>query len=130
MIDLLNPPTTLAVVVTEPYEILDRDLPTASWYDRHQVKVGTYPVEFVTAGFEPYRPGVTPIGYVRPINAYYARWRLDTVLTETYRVNRLFTASSVEQEYPNTDSRYGVVVYAYRVEQMLQDGRMVDLARV
>jgi hypothetical protein len=66
---------------------VDRSFETASWYDKYVLKAGTYPVELRE------RFGIR-----------YAVVAVDAVLTEKYRVSRLFSASSVQDDRPNTET--------------------------
>ena len=90
-------------VVAEPFEYVDRSLPTASWWDRYEIVPGEYEVEFTTVDHRP----------ADPETAYYARVRFAAVLKESYRVNRLFTASSGEHEHPDTAAHVSRWMYRY-----------------
>ncbi|ABS06146.1 hypothetical protein [Kineococcus radiotolerans] len=79
---------TLTLTIPAATEYVDRTLATASWWDKYTILPGTYEVEVVTINGHPV-PADSP-------RAYYVRARIDAVLTETYRVNRVFTASSAE----------------------------------
>lgn len=78
----------LAVEITfdEPTEYVDRNLATASWWDRYLIQPGTYRVEWEIS-----------YGYTRPV-IQYGRARVDAVLVESYRENRLFTAVSADHK--------------------------------
>lgn len=76
----------------------DRSFETASWYDQYSLKAGTYPVIFVDG------PG-TPRATVT----------VDATLLEEYRVNRLFSASSVQQTAHDTATTVTLSFYAYEI---------------
>lgn len=74
----------LTFTIKEPTEYIDRTLATASWWDRYMLQPGTYRIEWQIA-----------YGYTTPI-IEYGRVRVDAVLVESYRENRLFTAVSAD----------------------------------
>lgn len=81
-----------SLTVTAPVEYVDRTLQTASWWDRYEIQPGTYEIHF-----EDYN-GREVDG---PTGAAYWKMACDAVLVESYRVNRVFTASSSETTTPN-----------------------------
>ena len=98
-------PTAKLVVTGGEY--VDRNLATASWWDRYELDPGEYPVEYTGIDWKPLRPGQRP---------YYAVIRgIRATLTDSYRVNRLFTASSAEQTRPDRQTTISLNTYAYRV---------------
>lgn len=99
---------TLTLTIPAATEYVDRTLATASWWDKYTILPGTYEVEVVTINGHPV-PADSP-------NAYYVRARVDAVLTETYRVNRVFTASSAEHR-PDLTERTTVTwsTYSYNL---------------
>lgn len=96
-----------AVLVVEAGRYVDRSLPTASWFDEYDLEAGEYPIEYVDLEGRPVDPTVR-----RP---YYARVKVPAILRRSYRVNRLFTASSVQDEYPDTPATVTLSCYAYEV---------------
>lgn len=94
------------LVVPADFEYVDRTLATASWYDVYTIKAGEYPVTFTNVRGH----AVESID-----EAYYARWEASAILTEEYRVNRLFTASSTHTTTPNTETTVSGHQYAYEV---------------
>lgn len=72
-------------------EYIDRSLPTASWWDKYELIPGEYAVELYGYHGQPLRAGEAPVE---------ARVRVAAILRESYRVNRLFTASSSEHTRP------------------------------
>jgi hypothetical protein len=93
-------------------EYVDRTLPTASWWDRYTLTSGEYELRLTTVQGDPVPEGQRP---------YYAMAEVDATLVESYRVNRLFTASSSEVTYPNRSATVCVQMYAYE----LASGRKV-----
>lgn len=93
--------------LAENVEYVDRTLQTASWWDRYELHAGTYPVRYTTINGE----DVEEFGG-RP---YWAVVTIEATLLETYRVNRLFTASSSETTTPNSDELVTFRFYAYQV---------------
>jgi len=106
---------TATLVVAENAEYTDRSLPTASWWDRYELVAGEYPVRFTNVSgreardFDSHADG----------SAYYAHFTVPAVLVESYRVNRLLTASSAHTERPNREETVTLTCYAYEVK----DGR-------
>ena len=88
----------------QPTEYVDRTLQTASWWDRYELLPGSYAVEYVDTQYR-------PIG--RP---YYAVVKVKAILKESYRVNRLFTASSSELTFPEQETTHSFVLYAYQLQ--------------
>lgn len=100
------------LVVPADFEHVDRDLPTASWYDVYTIKAGEYPVTFTDIrGNEVHTVE----------DAYYAKWEASAILTEEYRVNRLFTASSSFTKTPNTETTVRGRMYSYEVLKPRED---------
>lgn len=99
---------TLAYVQREDHDITDYRYETASWYDDVTLKAGTYPVTWVTISYREV-PGDHP-------EVYYASIKVDAIVTHTHTVNRLFTASSSNDEYPNRETKHGMHPYAYSVK--------------
>jgi hypothetical protein len=118
--------TTFTAIV-DAAEYVDRTLPTASWFDRYQIPAGEYPVTFVTADGK-----VTD----DPSRAYYANIVVDAVLTESYRVNRLLSASHARTDTPNNDTTVTFRPYAYEVRDGAavawthSDGRPTPFIRI
>lgn len=81
----------------------DRSYETASWYDTYVLKAGTYPVTFVER-----------------FSNRYANVTVDAVLAETYKVNRVFTASSVDQATPNTETTYKLQFDSYMIQDAVE----------
>lgn len=77
----------IELVITEPTEYVDRSLATASWWDRYTLLPGTYRVVWEISS---------------PAHVQYGRVLVDAILEETYRVNRVFTASSSETTEPKS----------------------------
>lgn len=92
------------VTVTEATEFIDRTLQTASWYDRWLIQPGTYQIHGVDISHNPVPEGGTP---------YYWKVTLDAILVYSYRVNRVFTASSSTHDYPNRPGFVRRHMYAY-----------------
>lgn len=94
------------LVVPADFQYVDRTLATASWYDVYTIKAGEYPVTFTDIQGHPART---------VSEAYYAKWDASAILTEEYRVNRLFTASSAHTSTPNTETTVRGRMYSYEV---------------
>jgi hypothetical protein len=91
------------VVIPEATEYVDRNLATASWYDRYLIDKGMYEILPVTLDHRP-----TTIE-----GAYWWKVTFDATLIYSYRVNRVFTASSASHEYPNRRGFVHQQRYAY-----------------
>lgn len=87
-----EPIFTASVEITEPHEYVDRSLQTASWWDRYEIHPQTATVEIHERGWHV---------------------SLKATLVETYRVNRLFTASSAETTHPQTEETVILTGYSY-----------------
>lgn len=107
----------MKITVTEG-EYVDRTLATASWYDRYQLVPGEYSAELTTIDDVP-----TTLDAPFHRRPYYVRAWVDAVKLESYRVNRLFSASSAHTEAMHTPTRVLVRVYAYQV----RDGATVTV---
>lgn len=94
------------LVIPTDFEYVDRNLATASWYDVYTIKAGEIPVIFTDI-----RGNVVE----REEDVYYATWKAPAVLTEEYRVSRLFTASSASTTHPNTETVVRGRMYSYEV---------------
>lgn len=112
-------PPTAALVFTTPTKYVDRSLATASWTDTYEILVGAYPFAWVNLDYTPWNPDpeVKTNGFLANVGPYYAQVRVQAVLKEEYRVNRLFTASSAsttvhDEAQVQTLTR---TVYAYQV---------------
>jgi len=101
----------LVLRYAEPTEHVDQTLATASWWDRYVFAPGDYDVELVSIAHRPIGPDVRP---------YYFRARVTARLVETYRVNRLLTASSVQHEHVDKETTFSVSSYAYSLEEGAQ----------
>lgn len=99
-------PVIVAELVVVDGQYVNRSLATASWTDTHRLVPGVYPMELCDVNYVP-----TP-NASRP---YFASVAVPTVLVESYRVNRLFTASSSFTEHPNRASSVHVCLYGYAV---------------
>jgi hypothetical protein len=135
-------PPTCVLVFDEPTSWTDRSLPTASWWDRYEIQPGAYAFEWVNINGRPWNadPEAKTSGYLANIGPYYAQVTVQAQLAETYRVNRLFHATSAEHENVldapiTTLSRS---VYAYQIPgcpkgergrglEHFLGGRVVDL---
>lgn len=80
---------TVIATLAEDTEYVDNTLQTASWWDKYTLKAGEYEVEWTTIDGRPVQDAT---------QAYYGMVRVDATLDETYRVNRVFTASSAEHK--------------------------------
>jgi hypothetical protein len=112
-------PPTCALVFDEPTSWTDRNLETASWWDRYEIQPGAYPFEWVNINGTPWNPDpqVKTNGYLANTGPYYAQVSVQAQLVESYRVNRLFTASSADHQQV-TDGPIVTLsrsVYAYQI---------------
>lgn len=99
----------LAVQIDEPGEYVYRGYETASAWDKRVVEPGVYPLVGVTIDHRPVDPDRE--------EAYYLVARIPAVMTESYYVNRLLTASSVSHKTDlETPSTVFVQMYRYEVE--------------
>ncbi|MBQ1048462.1 hypothetical protein KBX50_08285 [Micromonospora sp. C51] len=98
------PPLWPAMLRVEAGEYVNRSFETASWWDRHKLVPGDYPLRLVTLqGKE----------VSTPEYAYAVSGRVRTVLVESYRENRLFSAVSADHTRPNTPSSVAVSIRPY-----------------
>jgi hypothetical protein len=89
-------PPPFEIVVPEDFEYTNRSLQTASWYDTHLIKAGSYLGQSSTNG-----------------NAYA---RLATTVLVEYRENRLLQHVTAETRTPNKDGIYTERMYGYEVK--------------
>jgi len=110
---------TSAVIFDEPTEYVDRTLATASWWDKYEIQPGVYPLEWVDIDYRPWNPNpeARSPGFIANVGPYYALVVLKARLLEEYRVNRLFTASSVDHKLHDESPVVTLTrsVYAYQV---------------
>lgn len=124
-IDLHNPPSTLRVSVDEPIVWVDRNLQTASWWDRYEIQTCTAEVRFTTINHSPFVPGHTepdPGRFVAK-RAYYAMWTLDAYLVEEYRENRFLSATSASTRKTREHTTVTFRCYAYELQALLDGER-------
>jgi hypothetical protein len=115
----------LALLVHEAVEYVDRELATASWWDRYILAAGQYPIRFTTVGL-----GVVPDGQL----PYYAVANIDAVLVEMDRVSRLFTASIASTRTATVPRKVRFCQYAHLVKPGLKvydgAGEVIELGEV
>ena len=96
-------------VVDEGSIYVDRNLATASWWEKYRLVGGTYPVEYVTIDHR-------PVNVAEGGRPYYAIVRVPAVMIESYYVSRLFNASSAHHETGLEKESVRIFeVYAYNV---------------
>lgn len=95
-----------AIVTAGTY--VDRSLPTASWWDEYELIAGEYPVRWTTVTHH-------EVTQDHP-QAYYAVITVPAILTKTYRVNRVFTASSSETREPHLETTVTFTNYVYNAK--------------
>lgn len=121
----------LSLLITEPYEHIDRTLATASWYDRMTVKPGRYPVRLTNIDYRRWnadRAAKTP-GFIANTGPYYALVTVDVTVTEEFRVNRLLNHESAETTRPHRDCVHTFSTYAYNLRpRMRLFGGLLTLA--
>jgi hypothetical protein len=90
-----------SITIHEPEEYRRQNYETASWWTQHTLQPGTYEIQ------------------KRGHNGYMQHIIIDSVMTESYFVNRLFTASSVDHK-TGLSRKEGVVVswYEWETERM------------
>lgn len=99
----------LAVQIDEPGEYVYRGYETASAWDKRVVEPGVYPLVGVTIDHRPVDPDRQ--------EAYWMVAKIPATMTESYYVNRLFTASSVAHKTGLAEpSTVFVQMYRYEVE--------------
>lgn len=106
-VDTTPTPLPTEATLDQELEYVDRTLQTASWWDRYSLHPGTYPVRYTNVNGE----DVDEFGG----RAYYAVVQVPALLVQSYRVNRLFTASSAQMDYPDTEEFVTFRWYAYEV---------------
>lgn len=136
-------PGPLALRIPEAYEYVDRTLATASWWDRYTIHPGLYLISFYTSSWAKL-PGNTladAADHCDELRRHpdpakrnwlwpnYGMATLTATLEESYRVNRLFTASSSETTYPGGESQVRWTPYAYNVQIGMRayGGEVVEL---
>lgn len=102
-----NSTAAYKLVVPADFEYVDRSLATASWYDVYTIKAGEYPITLTDVNYRPVKDSERP---------YYGTWKLDAILTEEYRVNRLFTASSAHTTNPEQETQVHGSCYGYELK--------------
>lgn len=114
------------VMFDRPTTYVDRDLPTASWWDEYEIQPGIYPLVYTTIDGS---PQTHPIGDVTKVRPYYVWVLLDAIKRASHRENRLFTAVTHDTRH---DLQEPTVLmrscYAYRISdrpESLFDGRLV-----
>lgn len=108
---------TCAVRFDEPTEYVDRNLATASWWDRYIIQPGTYAFEWQRNG-RPWNADMdkpSP-GFIANVGPEDGVVTLDAVLVEQYRVNRVFTASSAVHTHLKRSTTISRRVYAYQLD--------------
>lgn len=109
--------TRATITFAQDTEYLKNDYATASWWTRHIIPAGTYDLELVNLGGSPWVEGKVTPGFIADIGPYYARVAIETTEVESYFVNRLFTASSVDHKTDTAvASTTHLSLYAYEVK--------------
>lgn len=98
------------IVVPENFEYVDRNLATASWWDRHEVIAGTYPVRLMDWNNVPAK---------RIEDVKYASFNVRSIVREEFRVSTLFTASSAHSSYPDREDFLWGRLYFYQISQLV-----------
>ena len=107
--------TEFELVIDEDFEYVDRALATASWWDRYLLRAGRYPIEYLTVNYHvPWQAAPHMNG-----SAYWGVAKVKGILVETYRVNRLLTASSSETRHPNTETTKHFQWYEYQIKDQV-----------
>ncbi|MDN5893946.1 MAG: hypothetical protein L0H93_07955 [Nocardioides sp.] len=99
-------------------EHVDASFPTASWFDVLEIQPGQYPIEWTNIGGDTWNPepkAVTP-GFLANTGPYYARVRLDAILRNNHRSNRLLGEERSVDTYPDEPTTHTLSTYAYLVE--------------
>lgn len=124
-LDLTNPPKTLRVSVDEPTVWVDRNLPTASWWDRYEIQTCTAEVRWTNIDGSPFVPGYTEPdpGRMVPKTAYYAVWTLDAYLVEEYREARLLGNTQASNHKTRKATTVTFRCYAYEMQALLDNER-------
>lgn len=102
----IAPAKSVMLVFPTTTEYVDRNLATASWWDRYDIFPGEYVVEPVTIGGNP-----TSVE-----NAYYGRVELNVVLRESYRVARLLHHSTAQHTEHEDVTTIRLTTYWYSIE--------------
>jgi hypothetical protein len=89
------------IIIPKPEEYRRQNYETASWWTQHTLQPGAYEVQ------------------KRGHDGYMQHIVIDSVMTESYFVNRLFTASSVDHK-TGLSRKEGVVIgwYAWEMERV------------
>lgn len=115
--------TTATQTETAPaYLVIDEEIrhqaheyETASAYNVYLLQPGRYPFTLVTINHRPWVPGHVSAGYVKPGGPYYAKVCIKARKVEHYYVNRLWTASSITQDFMDEECEYTLTPYAYEL---------------
>jgi hypothetical protein len=97
---MAEPKTIATLVVHQDVEHVDATLATASWWDKYVIKAGRYQV--VTS-------------YDRLVGEH-TTIKLDAVLVESYRENRLFSAVQADHTTPNQEATFSLSIWPWDAE--------------
>lgn len=113
----MNTNTTPVLVFDEPVEYVDRNLATASWWDKYQIQPGTYPFRWVNINGSTWNPDpeVHTPGFIANVGPYYAHVVLEVRLVESYRENRLLREVTSERRTHDEATTITRSLYAYQV---------------
>ena len=93
---MATPPPPFEIVVREDFDHYEHAFETASWYDKHRVRAGSYLGQYSASNDRAYA-------------------RMATTILEEYRENRLLQHVIPETRKPNKDGIYTVGMYGYEV---------------
>lgn len=90
--------------IEEGFEYVDASLPTASWFDVYQVEPGDHPIEFY-----PNRVAIT----------------VRATRTQSYRENRLLSASSAHMDDVPVKMSFHIGYYDYQIAKAKIEGTTI-----
>lgn len=96
----------VAELVVEAGTYVDRNLATASWWDKHELIPGVYPMWLTDVNYN-----ATPYS----TNPYYVTVSVPTIVVEEYRVNRIFQHERACTDTPNRPGKAYVTMYGYNL---------------
>lgn len=108
------------LVVPAQFEWIDRDLPTASWWDKYLVQPGRYPLVLKNVGGDLWNPDLnvpTP-GFIANVGPDHAGASIDALLIESYREARLLdhVTHDLKHVVPARQQNIGFFAYTFSLK--------------
>lgn len=100
------------VFVCDGGEYTDQTLATASWWDQHDLVAGEYVFTGLNIRQTPVAAGEEP---------YWYELVIDSVLKQERRVNRLFSESRSQDEFPQRPAKVHRLFYGFQLRDGLAE---------